>query len=202
MAPTPALLPGRSHGRRSLVGCSPWGRWELDTTQWLHIQFSLSCLGEGNGNPLQCSCLENPRDGGAQWAAVSGVTQSRTRLKWLSSSSMLILTFFRMWFNLQQQQKGNVILVRMWISLVVKLLLAPPNSRWYFGWWWEELALILFCSCHPFDDAVIRLPLPSSLWPSTILTAACFELKPNIVLLTRKLTHLHLLRWAWPPTSC
>ena len=85
--PTPVLLPGKSHGQRSLVCCSPWGGWELDTTQWLHFQFSLSCIGEGNGNPLQCSCLENPRDGGAWWAAVYGVAQSRTRLKWLSSSS-------------------------------------------------------------------------------------------------------------------
>ena len=85
--PTPVLLPGKSHGQRSLVGCSPWGRWELDTTQWLHFTFSLSCIGEGNGNPLQCSCLENPRDGGAWWAAVYGVAQSRTWLKWLSSSS-------------------------------------------------------------------------------------------------------------------
>jgi len=85
--PTPVLLPGKSHGRRSLVGCSPWGRWELDTTERLDFHFSLSCIGEGNGNPLQCSCLENPRDGGAWWAAIYGVTQSRTRLKWLSSSS-------------------------------------------------------------------------------------------------------------------
>ena len=79
--PTPVLLPGKSHGRRSLVGCSPWGCEESDTTERLHFHFSLSCIGEGNGNPLQCSCLENPRDGGAWWAAVSGVTQSRTRLK-------------------------------------------------------------------------------------------------------------------------
>ena len=85
--PTPVLLPGKSHGRRSLVGCSPWGREESDTTERLHFHFSLSCLGEGNGNPLQCSCLENPRDGGAWWAAIYGVSQSRTRLKWLSSSS-------------------------------------------------------------------------------------------------------------------
>ena len=55
-------------------------------TERLHFHISLSCIGEGNGNPLQCSCLENPRDGGAWWAAVYGVTQSRTRLKWLSSS--------------------------------------------------------------------------------------------------------------------
>ena len=71
---TPVLLPGKSHGWRSLVGCSPWGHQESDTTEQLHFHFSLSCIGEGNGNPLQCSCLENPRDGGAWWAAVYGVT--------------------------------------------------------------------------------------------------------------------------------
>ena len=85
--PTPVLLPGKSHGWRSLVGYSPWGPEELDTTEWLHFHFSLSCIGEGNGNPLQCSCLENPRDGGAWWAAVYGVTRSGTRLKRLSGSS-------------------------------------------------------------------------------------------------------------------
>ena len=79
--PTPVPLPGKSHGRRSLVGCSPWGRKEPNTTERLHFHFSLSHIGEGNGNPLQCSCLENPRDGGAWWAAVYGVAQSRTRLK-------------------------------------------------------------------------------------------------------------------------
>ena len=85
--PTPVLLPGKSHGWRSLVGCSPWGLEELDMTERLHFHFSLSCIREGNGNPLQCSCLENPRDRGAWWAAVYGVTQSWTRLKQLSSSS-------------------------------------------------------------------------------------------------------------------
>ena len=70
--PTPVLSPGKSHGRRSLVGCSPWGRQESDVTQRLHFHFSLSCIGEGNGTPLQCSCLESPRD---------GVAQSRTRLE-------------------------------------------------------------------------------------------------------------------------
>ena len=84
--PTPVFLPGESQGQGSLVGCCLWGRWELDTTERLHFHFSLSCIGEGNGNPLQCSCLENPRDEGAWWAAVYGVAQSRTRLKWLSSS--------------------------------------------------------------------------------------------------------------------
>ena len=84
--PTLVLLPGKSHGQRSLVGCSPWGRKEW-VTEWLHFHFSLSCTGEGNGNPLQCSCLENPRDSGAWWAAVYGVAQSWTQLKQLSSSS-------------------------------------------------------------------------------------------------------------------
>ena len=85
--PTPVLLPGKSHGWRSLVGCNLWGCEESDMTEWLHFHFSLSCIGEGNGNPLQCSCLKNPRGGGAWWAAVYAVIQSRTRLKWLSSSS-------------------------------------------------------------------------------------------------------------------
>ena len=84
--PTPVLLPGKSHGWRRLVGCSPWGRWGSDTTGWLPSLFSLSCIREGNGNPLQCSCLENPRDRGAWWASIYGVTQSWTRLKWLSNS--------------------------------------------------------------------------------------------------------------------
>ena len=86
MAPTPVLLPGKSHGRRSLVGCSPWGRKQSDPTERLHFHFSLSCTGKGTGNPLQCSYLENPRDRRAWWAAIYGVAQSRKRLKRLSSS--------------------------------------------------------------------------------------------------------------------
>ena len=89
--PTPGLLPGKSQGRRSLVGCSPWGHEESDTTEQLHFHCALSCIGEGNGSPLQCSCLENPRDRGAWWAAVYGVAQSQTRLKRLSSSSSIVI---------------------------------------------------------------------------------------------------------------
>ena len=85
--PTPVLLPGKSHGQRSPVGCSPWGCEELDTTELLHFHFLLSCTGEGNGNPLQCSCLENPRDGGVWWATIYGVAQGWTQQKRLSSSS-------------------------------------------------------------------------------------------------------------------
>ena len=86
MASHSSTLAWKFHGRRSLVGCSPWGLEKSDTTERLHFHFSLSYIGEGNGNPLQCSCLEDPRDGGAWWAAVYGVAQSLTRLKRLSSS--------------------------------------------------------------------------------------------------------------------
>ena len=89
MAPHSSTLAWKSHGRRSLVGCSPWGREESDMTERLHFHFSLSCIGEGNGNQLQCSCLENPRDGEAWWATVYEVAQSRTQLKRLSSSSSI-----------------------------------------------------------------------------------------------------------------
>ena len=82
MAPhSTTLLPGKSRGRRSLVGYSPWGREQSDMTERLPFHFSLSCIGAGNGNPFQCSCLENSRDGGAWWAAIYGVTQNWTRLK-------------------------------------------------------------------------------------------------------------------------
>ena len=77
MAPHSSTLAWKIHGWRNLVGCSPWGHEESDTTERLHFHFPLSCMGEGNGNPLQCSCLENPRDSGAWWAAVYGVTQHR-----------------------------------------------------------------------------------------------------------------------------
>ena len=87
---TPVLLPRKSHGWRSLVGYSPWGRHESAVTERLHFHFSLSRNGEGNGSPLQCSYLENPRESRAWWAAVYGVAQSRTRLKRLSSSSSSI----------------------------------------------------------------------------------------------------------------
>ena len=91
--PTSVLWPGKSHGWRSLVGCSPWGCWVRHDWATL-LSLSLSCIGEGNGNPLQCSCLENPRDGGAWWAAIYGVAQSQTRLKWLSSSSSSSVSLF------------------------------------------------------------------------------------------------------------
>ena len=88
--PEKAMAPHSSTLAWSLEGCSPWGHYELDTTEQLHFHFSLSCIGEGNGNPLQCSCLKNPRDGGAWWAAVCRAAQSQTERKQFSSSSSSI----------------------------------------------------------------------------------------------------------------
>ena len=110
--PTPVLLPGKSHRRRSLVGCK-----ESNTTEWLHLHFSVSCIGEGNGNPLWCSCLENPRDRGAWWAAVYGVTQSRTRLKRLSSSSSSILKLVNSQTLLQNFEIPNCMHAYVWEQL-------------------------------------------------------------------------------------
>ena len=97
--PTPVLLPVKSHGWKSLVGCSTWGQEESDMTERLHFHFTLSCIGEGNGNPLQCSRLENPRDRGAWWAAVSGVAQSRTRLKRLRAAAAMS-SLYHLYINL------------------------------------------------------------------------------------------------------
>ena len=92
--PTPVLLPGKSHGWRSPIGCSPWGPSESDRTERLHFHFSPSCIGEGNGNPFQYSCLENPRDG-EPGGLPSGVTQSPTPLKRLSiARGLTLLDFF------------------------------------------------------------------------------------------------------------
>ena len=100
MASHSSTLAGKSHGRRSLVGCSPWSRKEWDMTERLHFHFSLSCIGEGNGNLLQCSCPENPRDGGAWWAAVMG--SHRVRHDWsdLVAADLNYLRLIR-----SQQQK-------------------------------------------------------------------------------------------------
>ena len=115
--PTPVLLPGKSHGWRSLVGCSPWGRWGSDMTERLHFHFSLSCIGEGNGNPLQCSCLENPRDRGAWGVAIYGVAQSRIWLKRLSNSMDNIISIHII--GVSKEQKREKIVNCIW---------------WNYGW--------------------------------------------------------------------
>ena len=119
--PIPVLFPGKSHGWRSLVGCSPWSHCESDTTERFRFHFSLSRIGEGNGNPLQCSCLENPRNRGAWWAAIDGVAQNQARLKRLSSSSSTKgLGFSRKWQPTpvflpgESQGWGSLVGCRLW----------------------------------------------------------------------------------------
>ena len=101
--PTPVLLPGKSHGQRSLVGCSPWGSLGVRHDWGLHFHFSLSCIGEGNGNPLQCFCLENPRDGGAWWAAVYG--SHRVRHDW---NDLAAVAGWTSWISLQSKGLSRV----------------------------------------------------------------------------------------------
>ena len=128
--PTPVLLPGKSHGQRSLVGCSPWGCEEWETTGQLHLHFSVSCIGGGNVNQLQCSCLENSRDGETQWAAVYGVTQSRTWLKWLSSSIryiqyMKLFVFISYLYNIKRTLYEIIK-----ILFIYEVILLSEHSKW------------------------------------------------------------------------
>ena len=141
--PTPVLLPGKSHGRRSLVGCSPWGCYKSNMTERLHFHSSISYIGEGNGNPLQNSCLENPRDGGAWWAAVYGVTQSRTRLKQLSSSSSR--KFFHLWHLVWFSQYSYSDSLRL--SANATSSLKPPLLTPFPRHFWCSL-------CPPFMDLI------------------------------------------------
>ena len=170
MAPHSSTLAWKIHGQRSLVSCSPWGFWGLDKTERLHFHFSLSCIGEGNGNPFQCSCLENPRDRGAWWVAIYGVTQSQTRLTRLSSSfSLFIFTSSIHW--------GRP-------SYLTWLLCRTLHSVSY-GFLFLLYLLLLF-----FSQLFLRAPqtttLPSCIsfsltWFWSLPPVQCYEL-PSIVL--------------------
>ena len=109
------------------MGCRPRGREESETTERLHFHFSLSCIGEGNGNPLQCSYLESPRDGGAWWAAVYGVAQSRTWLMWLSSSSSS---------NIMTREHVRMEPLSMWMAFMSIYTWTEPPTGLY--WTWSE----------------------------------------------------------------
>ena len=153
-APTPVLLPGKSHGWRNLVGCSPWGREELDMTERLHFHFSLSCIGEGNGNPLQCSCLENLRDGGAWWAAVYGVAQSRTHLKWLGSSSRVCIAQLPFYCDVRYCFRFGPCQSLSCTQLLGTCLYARSRADWWG--YQEKQAVILAIDVSPAWDMVRR----------------------------------------------
>ena len=97
------------------------GATKSDMTERLHFHFSLSCIGEGNGNPLQCSCLENPRDGGAWWAAVYGVAQSWRRLKRLSSTVYIIIFIF------MRNYMRNSVLMAQFCFLITGMVTQTPT---------------------------------------------------------------------------
>ena len=132
--PTPVLLPGKSHGWRSLAGCSPWGRWGSDTTEWLHFHFSFSCIGKGNGDPLQCSCLENPRDGGAWGAAVSGVAQRWLKRLSSSSSSRAKLTISQCLLGIEYVCVGVCVCVKISGQPLIRYAFLDPNAKLKSRW--------------------------------------------------------------------
>ena len=142
MAPHSSTLAWKIPWTEEPGGLQSHGVTELDTTERLHFHFSLSCTGEGNGNLLQCSCLENPRDGGSWWAAIYGVSQSRTRLKRLSSSSS---TFLPIPFNTSESQCNSIIC--LWKHAISFLLhcISQVSCRAGLYWgregfisWWKE----------------------------------------------------------------
>ena len=189
MATHSSVLAWRIQGQRSLVGCSPWGLEELDTTERLHFHFSLSCTGEGNGHPLQCSRLENPRDGGAWWAAVYGVTQSRTWLKRLSSSSSSCLEF-----------KSQILLYKL-ERVMIEPLNMSKNARedyslrthcdstvredykWKKSWLNPAAAAKSLQSCptlcDPIDGSPPGSPVPGILQAGTLERVAISFSRPN-----------------------
>jgi len=114
-------------------------------TEPLHFHFSLSCIGGGNGNPLQCSCLENPRDGGAWWAAVYGVSQSQTRLKRLSSSSS------------SSSSSSN----QIW-TIFLSSSLAWNNSVVHLSLMCRKVKVLVIQSCLTFCDPTVSNPPGSS----------------------------------------
>ena len=157
---------------------SPWGRWGSGTTERLHFHFSLSCIGEGNGKPLYCSCLENPRDGGAWWAAISGVAQSRTRLKWLSSRSFWCFEFeiFKFLTTIPTHQRGKSkdfqIIERLLFFLRKKWCIINGLSLWVLLNRRVSASVITdeITVCYYFPETRVYFPIKSEplgflLWP-------------------------------------
>jgi len=141
------------------------GSLESDTTKRLHFHFSLSCIGEGNGKPLQCSCLENPRDGGARWAAVYGVTQSWTRLKRLSSSSSSSTNTYCFCFCFDNSHSGqmggdNLIMALISISLLIRsveyLFMCLLATTYVL---WEKTYIQVLCLCFSWVILLLLLYL-------------------------------------------
>ena len=147
--PTPVLLPGKSHGQRSLVGYGPWGREESDTTERLHFHFSLSCIGEGNGDPLQCSCLENPRDG--EPGGLLSMGSHRVGHDWsdLAAAAELSWNSLNMWAHRKPQWKSMPAkFCAIHVSYITYLYLIVPQRHC------SSLAYGLSLSGMPFSPSL------------------------------------------------
>ena len=129
-----------------------------ETTEQHHFHFSLSCIGGGNGNPLQCSCLENPRDGGAQWASVYGVAQSRTRLKQLSSSSSRI--------NFKICDTNVFVLMLIWVNVF------PCRKEVVMSWMFGKQKELETVTC-PRELGVHSVSSLSSVWDYFVSWQCC-----------------------------
>ena len=143
---------------------SPWGHWGSDMTERLHFHFSLSCIGEGNGNTLQYSCLENPRYGVAWWAAVYGVTQSQTRLKRLSSSSSsssMSQMLSNLAQNIENDSSGRTFITgrkgERKILTALSLICIPSNAFWAFIMMVTHLEN--FSGFHRSQTNIITIPM-------------------------------------------
>ena len=161
--PTPVLLPGKSHDRRARWAAVHGVAKSRARLKWLHFRFSLSCIGKGNGTPLQYPCLENPRDGGAWWAAVYGVAQSRARLKRLSSSSIRVFSnesvlhirwpkYWSFSISLSSKYSGLISFRIGWFDLLsvqrsLKSLLKHHSSKASFLWY---SAFFMVQVSHPY----------------------------------------------------
>ena len=148
----------------SLVGCGPWGHEESDMTEQLHFPFSLSCIGKGSGNPLQCSCLETPRDGGAWWAAVCGVTQSQTRLKWLSSSMNPIREILS-WIELQKTYDSFD--MSLGVTPRFKSTVLAPQESFNISRIWPLRIMLLYVYVGECNDTLDTELCPELLGSST-----------------------------------
>ena len=159
------------------MGCSPWGRKESDTTERLHFRFSLSCIGEGNGNPLQCSCLENPRDGGTWWAAVYGVTQSQIQLKRLSSSSSSRYSCISLYFSFEVLLIYNVVLISavqkndLGIHIYIYILLKKYSvPLWFITEYWIQFPVMdsrnMLSVCSYITVCICSSQTPTPFLPS------------------------------------
>ena len=177
------------------MGCSPWGREESDTTEQLHFHFSLLCIGEGNGNPLQCSCLENPRDGGASWAAVYGVAQSRTRLMRLSSSSssskgyFLVTLGFPRWHRVEESSCIGRRIHEMWVQSLG----------------WERSPGV--GNDNPLQDSCLEVSKDRVAWQITVHGATELNTIERLHTYTHNLineswnvTKCAIHQWKWPQT--